>query len=253
MVTEAAEPRTVRILPRGNWMDDSGEVVEPAVPAFLPRWSMSRDGLRRGSTWPAGWSPAEPADRPRLRQPPVEAHLRPGPRSHAGRLRLAGRLADASGTARLAGRRVRRQRLGRQAHGPADGDSRRPTARRRRRRPSLRRRDPYNQLLARQGRFRLDAEMVRDNALAVSGLLVRHVGGPSVKPYQPAGYWAHLNFPTREYQSRPRRRPVPPRPVHVLVAAPSCTRACWPSTPRGARNVPSSGRGRTRRCRRWCC
>src|SRR5581483_5956116 len=64
---------------------------------------------------------------------------------------------------------------------------------------ALRQRDPYNRLLARQGRFRLDAELVRDNALAVSGLLVRRIGGPSVKPYQPAGYWAYLNFPKREY------------------------------------------------------
>jgi hypothetical protein len=43
--------------------------------------------------------------------------------------------------------------------------------------------------------------MVRDNALAASGLLSPKIGGPSVKPYQPAGYWAHLNFPTREYQN----------------------------------------------------
>ncbi|HZY88594.1 MAG TPA: DUF1553 domain-containing protein, partial [Gemmataceae bacterium] len=41
--------------------------------------------------------------------------------------------------------------------------------------------------------------VVRDDALAVSGLLVRKVGGPSVKPYQPAGYWQYLNFPTRTY------------------------------------------------------
>src|SRR5262249_13171632 len=65
---------------------------------------------------------------------------------------------------------------------------------------ALRARDPYNHLLARQARFRLDAEVVRDNALAVSGLLVRKIGGPSVKPYQPAGYWVYLNFPTREWQ-----------------------------------------------------
>src|SRR5262249_31956130 len=64
----------------------------------------------------------------------------------------------------------------------------------------LRQKDPFNQWLARQGRFRMDAEMVRDNALAVSGVLVHKVGGRSVKPYQPAGYWAHLNFPTREWQ-----------------------------------------------------
>ena len=60
-------------------------------------------------------------------------------------------------------------------------------------------RDPYNHLLARQARFRLDAEFVRDNALAVSGLLSRKIGGASVKPYQPAGYWAYLNFPTRDW------------------------------------------------------
>jgi len=67
--------------------------------------------------------------------------------------------------------------------------------------PELRQRDPYNQLLARQARFRLDAETVRDNALAVSGLLSRQIGGPSAKPYQPAGYWSLLNFPKREYQN----------------------------------------------------
>ena len=61
--------------------------------------------------------------------------------------------------------------------------------------------DPDNRWLARQGRFRLDAEMVRDNALAVSGLLSPKIGGRSVKPYQPRGYWAHLNFPVREYEN----------------------------------------------------
>jgi hypothetical protein len=61
--------------------------------------------------------------------------------------------------------------------------------------------DPFNRLFARQGRFRLDAEFVRDNALAVSGLLVEKIGGPSVKPYQPAGYWFALNFPVREWEN----------------------------------------------------
>lgn len=49
--------------------------------------------------------------------------------------------------------------------------------------------DPGNKWLSRGPRFRMDAEMVRDNALAVSGLLVRKIGGPSVKPYQPDGVW----------------------------------------------------------------
>jgi len=58
--------------------------------------------------------------------------------------------------------------------------------------PELVERDPENRLLARGPRFRLSAEMLRDQALAVSGLLVRKAGGPSVKPYQPAGLWTEL-------------------------------------------------------------
>ena len=57
--------------------------------------------------------------------------------------------------------------------------------------PELYKRDPYNRLFARGPRFRMDAEMVRDNALAISGLLNRKIGGPSVFPYQPDGVWAN--------------------------------------------------------------
>src|SRR5678816_4590917 len=53
-------------------------------------------------------------------------------------------------------------------------------------------RDPENRLLARGPRVRLPAETVRDQALAMSGLLVEKVGGPSVKPYQPEGLWIDL-------------------------------------------------------------
>ncbi|MBI3414860.1 MAG: PSD1 domain-containing protein [Verrucomicrobia bacterium] len=55
--------------------------------------------------------------------------------------------------------------------------------------PALAQSDPFNRLLARGPRFRLEAEMVRDNALAVSGLLNRKIGGPSVFPAQPDGVW----------------------------------------------------------------
>jgi hypothetical protein len=63
--------------------------------------------------------------------------------------------------------------------------------------------DPANRLLSRGPRFRMDAEMVRDTALATSGLLVKKLGGPSVKPYQPQGVWEAVAMPesnTRSYK-----------------------------------------------------
>ncbi len=59
--------------------------------------------------------------------------------------------------------------------------------------PALLQRDPENRLLARGPRVRLAPEMIRDQALFVSGLLVEKLGGPSVKPYQPAGLWQELS------------------------------------------------------------
>jgi hypothetical protein len=63
--------------------------------------------------------------------------------------------------------------------------------------------DPDNRLLSRGPRFRMDGEMVRDTALAASGLLVSKVGGPSVRPYQPEGLWEVVGMPgstTRDYK-----------------------------------------------------
>lgn len=57
--------------------------------------------------------------------------------------------------------------------------------------------DPHNRLLGRGARFRMPAEMIRDNALAVSGLLQERLGGPSVKPYQPAGLWEEVSVERR--------------------------------------------------------
>lgn len=62
--------------------------------------------------------------------------------------------------------------------------------------------DPDNRLLARGSRRRLSAEVVRDQALAVSGLLTRGIGGPSVKPYQPDGLWKEIATDMEYEQSR---------------------------------------------------
>ncbi|MAI74483.1 MAG: hypothetical protein CMM01_26800 [Rhodopirellula sp.] len=60
--------------------------------------------------------------------------------------------------------------------------------------PQQLQKDPDNRLLSRGPRYRLDAEVIRDNALATSGLLVRDVGGKSVRPYQPSGLWKAVGF-----------------------------------------------------------
>jgi hypothetical protein len=93
--------------------------------------------------------------------------------------------------------------------------------------------DRDNRLLSRGPRFRMDAEMVRDQALAASGLLIRKLGGPSVKPYQPEGVWeavAMIGSNTRDYrrdngESLYRRsmytfwkRSAPPASMEVLNA-----------------------------------
>jgi hypothetical protein len=75
--------------------------------------------------------------------------------------------------------------------------------------PELLERDPYNKLLDRGPRFRMEAEMIRDTALAASGLLSTKMGGPSVFPYQPEGIWSLPYNPdkwvTEEGENRYRR------------------------------------------------
>jgi hypothetical protein len=76
--------------------------------------------------------------------------------------------------------------------------------------PELAARDAANALYARGPRWRMTAEMVRDGALAASGLLVAEVGGPSVKPYQPAGIWNPLN----SFYTYPLPEDLPPDELH---------------------------------------
>ncbi|MDA1052273.1 MAG: PSD1 and planctomycete cytochrome C domain-containing protein [Planctomycetota bacterium] len=199
LVSVSIDPRMVRILPRGNWLDDSGEVVEPAAPAALPKLEVGDRKTARLDF--ARWMAA--------REHPLTARV------FVNRL---WKLYFGQGLVKSL------DDFGTQGNSPThpelldwlavdfmDGGwnvkqmiKRLVTSETYQRTsfvtPALREADPTNKWLARQARFRLDAEMVRDNALAVSGLLSAKIGGPSVKPYQPAGYWQHLNFPKRTWQ-----------------------------------------------------
>ncbi len=205
MVTRRlAEPRTVRVLPRGNWMDESGDVVTPAIPTFLgslhTKGRASRSDLAEWLVLPVQqggkgeftarvmanrlWAiffgaglcrtaddfggQGEPPDHPELLD------------------RLALEFVANGWDVRRLIRDIVTSRAYRMS---SDASA------------ELLARDPDNRLLARQGRWRYPAEAVRDAALSASGLLVEGLGGPSVHPYQPAGYYRHLNFPQRTYQA----------------------------------------------------
>ena len=102
--------------------------------------------------------------------------------------------------------------------------------------PELLERDPENRLLARGPRYRLPAEVLRDQALALGGLLVEHLGGPSVKPYQPAGLWEAVRYNGEQtYEQDHGSAALPPQPVHVLEAAGSAAGHADRSTARRAR------------------
>ena len=113
--------------------------------------------------------------------------------------------------------------------------------------------DPTNLLLAHYTRLRMPAEMVRDQALAVSGLLVKRIGGPSVYPYQPPNMWDGFNV-----SAYPRSNLVPAdehhrRSMYSFVSATRRIRTWRRSTCRIAAALRPAGVRRTRRCRRWCC
>ncbi|GMQ80158.1 MAG: hypothetical protein BMS9Abin04_104 [Planctomycetia bacterium] len=199
LVSESTEPRTVRILPRGNWQDDSGPVVTPNTPRSLPPLHVS--GRRPNRLDLARWMVAP--ENPLVARVLVNRlwYLMFGNGlarslddvgyqgqwpSHPRLLDwLAVELIESGWDVKHMIKLIVMSRTYRQTAATAAED---------------RERDPDNQWLARQNSFRLDAELIRDNALAVSGLLVRDVGSRrSVKPYQPAGFWKNLNFPKRTY------------------------------------------------------
>ena len=196
-VTVAVEPRQMRILPRGNWADKSGKVVEPAIPRHFGALDMPGRATRLDL---AGWlvSRSNPLTARvavnrlwhlffgRGLSPSLGDFGRQGEApSHPELLDwLAAEFVDSGWDVQHMVRLIVMSATYRQSSVSNEAQ---------------RRRDPYNALLSRQGRYRLEAEFVRDNALSVSGLLVREIGGRSVYPYQPAGYYSHLNFPKRTY------------------------------------------------------
>jgi hypothetical protein len=199
LVSVAQSPREMRVLPRGNWLDDSGELVAPGVPHFLRQLDV---GDRRANRMDlALWLTA--------RDNPLVARV------FVNRLWM---LFFGQGISKSM------EDFGAQGEWPTNPDlldwlaadfmdsgwdvkrlvrlmvtshtyrqTSVPTA-------EQKAADPLNRYFARQSRFRLDAEMVRDNALAVSGLLALKIGGESARPYQPDGYWDFLNFPKRTWQ-----------------------------------------------------
>jgi mono/diheme cytochrome c family protein len=205
MVTRALKaPRQVRFLPRGNWMDETGAVIEPAVPSFLGKLDTKGRPSRADL---AAW----------LVQPVAQGGVGElTARVTANRIwaiffgaGLCRSVGDLGGQGELPDHPELLDRLALEfmRNGWNIRDLLREIVTSRAYRMSsvapddLLARDPDNRLLARQGRWRLPAENVRDTALFTSGLLVERLGGESVHPYQPAGYYRHLNFPIREYKS----------------------------------------------------
>ena len=199
MATVATAPAVTRVLRRGDWMDEGGEVVAPGVPtAFgklpelgrratrldLARWLVNGDHPRTARVFVNRmWARLFGRGIARSLDDFGAQGVAP---SHPKLLDfLAQRFVASGWDVRALLRELVTSASYRQS-------SRCDAAT-----ESL---DPYNARFGRQARYRHDAEVVRDNALSVSGLLVRDLFGRSAKPYQPAGFYQHLNFPKRRYQ-----------------------------------------------------
>jgi len=200
LVTVATSPRQVRVLPRGNWLDATGEIVTPGVPHSL---RAIEAGERRATRLDlAQWLVAR--DNPLTARVFVnrlwKLYFGTGISKRLDDLGAQGEwpvhpeLLDWMAVALMEDGWNVKNAVKRIVMSSAYRQDSRPSK-------ALRERDPFNRLVACQSRWRLDAEIVRDAALAVSGLLVRTVGGDSVKPHQPRGYWSFLNFPTREWEN----------------------------------------------------
>ena len=199
LVSVSGEPRVVRLLHRGNWQDENGEIEPPAVPQFLPQPHVHKDRLTRLDL--ADWVVSR--DNPLTARVFVnrlwKLFFGTGIAKNLDDLGSQGELPvnpelldwlavefmDSGWDVKHMVRLIVSSGAYRQSSGATPEDQQI---------------DPFNRLCSHQSRFRLDAEMVRDTALRISGLLSAKMGGPSVKPYQPAGYWDPLNFPPRTYE-----------------------------------------------------
>jgi hypothetical protein len=250
LVTVAGAPRTVRVLPRGNWLDTKGEVVTPGVPAFmrqvetaekranrldLAKWLVARDNPLTARVfvnrlWKLAFGVGLSKrldDLGAQGEWPVHPELLDW---------LATQFMDDGWNVKKTIKRIAMSSVYRQSSKPSR---------------ELRERDPFNRLVGCQSRWRLDAESVRDNALAVSGLLVRRIGGDSVKPYQPKGYWSFLNFPTREWETE-KGDEANRRGLYTWWQRTFMHPALMAFDAPAARNAARSGPGRTSPSRRWC-
>jgi hypothetical protein len=204
MVTESMEPRETRLLPRGDWMSDAGALLQPAIPEFLGK--LDTGGRRANRLDLANWlvSPENPLTArvfvnrlwrqffgtglSRMLEDVGSQGEWP---SHPELLDwLAAEFMSPAGAHAWDVRHMIRTIVTSYTYRQTSVST-----------PELDQRDPENRLLARQSRFRVDAEVVHDLALQISGLLVNKFGGPPVRPYQPDGYLAALNFPKRDWSA----------------------------------------------------
>lgn len=196
LATVSVKPRTVRVLPRGDWMDETGEIVSPAIPQFLSKketksrtdlanWITSNENPLTARVFVNRlWKIFFGAGISRVLDDIGSQGEWP---SHPALLDwLAVEFVESGWDVKHIVNLIVNSKAYRQSSLENE---------------QLKIIDPENRLIARQSRFRIEAEFIRDNALAVSGLLVQKIGGPSVKPYQPGGYWENLNFPRRTYKA----------------------------------------------------
>ena len=199
LITKRVEPRQIRVLARGNWMDESGEIVEPGIPAILGKPTENSRRLTRMDL--AKWivSPDNPLTSRAATNRLWKLFFGFGISRKLDdlgaqgdwptHLELLDMLAadfknsgfDMKRTVKL----IVMSETYKQSSLPTN---------------TVTEKDPYNKWLSHQGRWRLDAEFVRDNAMEISGLLVNRVGDNNGRPFQPKGYWDYLNFPKREWQ-----------------------------------------------------